>query len=584
MATKIKGPLTLGSEAADQDYNHTMRGLMDQLIQTPEQQAQDELLAWGGGLSDPSGQGRLIDSAINATKAQSTYRLEDRKLRAQYIPLIMNALGTQSSTAYGMVSGEELRGMKPERVMQLNVLTGKDHLPAWKIANGLETATPGSYRLGFQNGQTQIEDVLPTGDKANPIVVNGKVVGAANLPGASVAAGQTAGATKFAEETAKNLTGTKDVYIGNTKYNLPIRELQPQPTEFPAMFGGPQGPSVHGPLTTPQPQTGGVPTGAIPAPMPTIPAPQTPMPAGGGAAPVGPIGTKITPQQQRALDSDIPAILNGELVKAQQRLAAATTQDEKDRAEQDIAGLQREMKAKKIPVMAPGAVIKAPPPAVAAPVAVAAPATALPQQRTGLPSSAVQVELSPGQQQQIKNTEQASARFNDLYKGLQSKNFSDEEQQLRQAEAAFMRMGRTGPITTEARKQVADIMSAFGVKADEKYLSNYQMAEQAINSRVNAAIMADRGVATEGDAKRHKEATMRLNGTPEYNRYMLDTYKAALERDKQKLNFFNEAMQNRDKIPNGDLEQISIAWAKRIQKPLADMPSMAKWKKRYGWD
>ena len=42
----VKGPLSMGSEAADADYNQQMKDLMGQLVETPEQQRWNSLLAW----------------------------------------------------------------------------------------------------------------------------------------------------------------------------------------------------------------------------------------------------------------------------------------------------------------------------------------------------------------------------------------------------------------------------------------------------------------------------------------------------------------------------------------------------------
>lgn len=575
MATKIKGPLTLGSEAADQDYNSQMRGLMEQLIQTPEERDRDELLAWSGGLRDPAGQGRLGDSITNANKEQSSYRMEDRRLRAQYIPLIMNALAAQQQNALaGGIGVDQLRGMPPEKVYQLTVATGKDLMPLWEMANGLKTAKPGDYRYGFNNGAPTLEGVFAQTDKPNPVINNGQVVGAANLPGAPEATSQFSGAQAYGSELGKRFGGLRTIMGPNgARREVPGYQLEGPPPSFGAVFGGQGGPSVGMPVPPPTGQPGGVPTGPAGAPPGTISPPQTPIPTGGTAATAGPVGPRIPAAQQAALDSDIPAILNGELATAQKRLAEAKTPEEQARAQQDIAAITREMQAKKIPVagVAPATVIKTP---VVSPLAV-------PQS----PGGGYQIELSPAQVQQNKNTADLSTGFLKDYEGLKAKaaNFANEEQQLLQAEQGLARLGKTGPWTTESKKQSAEILSALGFKADERYLTSYQQVEQAINTRVNAAIMADRGVATEGDAKRHKEATLNLKGTQDYNRYMLDVYKATLAREKQKWDFYQDAMMNRNKLPDGDLERIGIAWQQKVQQPLMEMPSMAKWKKRYGW-
>lgn len=58
-----------------------------------------------------------------------------------------------------------------------------------------------------------------------------------------------------------------------------------------------------------------------------------------------PGATRVSPQEQAARDSDAPAILQSELVKAQQRLAAGDV-----RAQGDIESLQRELRALGVPV------------------------------------------------------------------------------------------------------------------------------------------------------------------------------------------------------------------------------------------
>lgn len=605
MAAKIKGPLTLGDEAADMDYNATMKDLMGQLVKTPEQTQKDELLAWGGGLTDPNGQGRLGDAFINAGATQSKYRQKEEEIRAQYIPLIMNALATQAqSQALSGISNETLKDMPLERVMQISQVTGRDYLPAWKISNGMETAPAGSYRMGFAGGKNTL-DFLPDTEKASPVIQGNTVIGARNLPGVAQAKGETAGATTFGQEVAKNLTGQSEVVDPNTlaKGKVPTAKAYPQPTQFPSLFtgqaAGPSMASGPAPVQAQGPQAGAVPTG--PAGGTVAPSPPVQGPATGGTGSASTPATivnaaghpQVAPQTQAAADKDAVGALTAELNKVQsidaalkakyERLSkAGLVEDAKEvqeaivRNQQDIPGLQRELNK---------ATYGKPPPIGPALKALAQGQMPAPEPKlAAAPPAAdgfVQTELSPGQVRQVKNVDQSTDSARKEYDELLTKapDFDSEQRNITQLRNGLAGLGNTGDYSTEAQAGVQRLLAAAGVPSAEKYMKNYQLVQQGIGERVNTKIMADRGVATEGDAARHREVEVSLKGKPAYNQYMMDVYQANLDMQKEKLKFYNKFYPKAESSKNGDTGRVRADWLEH--KPqLFQMPTLQKYQKQ----
>lgn len=552
MAAKIKGPLTLGSEAADMDYNATMKDLTEQLIGTPESREKDELLAWGGGLTDPSGQGRLGDAFINAGATQSKYRQKEHELRASYIPAIMSALAqqAQSQQLIGM-SGEQLRGMSLERMTQISQATGKDLLPAWEIANDMKTAPAGSYTRGFANGQNTL-GFLPDTTKASPVIQGNTVIGAANLPGVATASGQMKGAEAAGTEIGKNIAGTtKTIGPGGAAGVSPTAQVLPQITD-PSVLGKfetqpvPTGPSTGGIVPAQGTPTGAAPQGQPPAP--TVQARPTPTPAPAGVSPMRGNWQGTPEAILEMIDKFPPQIRDQMKASYANQMAGTNPPADPNYTPKFIAKEEKDVVPTGAPAAAPGA------------------------------PAFVQQELSPGQVQQNKNIADLSTSAQKDYDDLmaQSKTFDKEATNIKQLEQ-LNKLGKTGPYTTEVRVGVAKILAAAGIQADEKYLTNYQAVQQAMKSRVNDAIMADRGVATEGDAKRHEQALTSFEGTPKYNQYMIDVYKANLEMARKKAAFYRDAFPSAASSGKGDTSVVARDWAS-IKPELFDMPSLKKYK------
>lgn len=592
MVKQVKGPLTLGDEAANTDYNQTMKDLMGQLVDTPEQVEKNELLAWGGGLTDPSGQGKLGDAVINAGATQSKYRQKDKELRAQYIPLIMQALATQAQ-AQAMQAGvsEDLSTMTPERALQLEQVN-KGTWNAWKTVNEGEATPEGSFRQKWNPVTKKMEYVryLPkAGGPTQDVTTDGEVTGTRNIPGSATAAGQTAGATAFGKGVAENLTGTTPVLSGGAKGVAPSSVVNPIDaqkgfqafeTQPPARTGSPVAP------VPPQgPPQGAAPTGpgqgttgpAIAGPTPAAPraGAQLPVRSASGAPPVMDVlAGRATDSSQNGLMrgawSGTPQQIEETMARfppqIREQMRASYANQQTNNPPKDMSFTPNYVASNEKDVVLPGD---------AAPVGTA-PAGG------GVPGF-IQQELSTGQQQQVKNIEQGNTQFMSTFKDLNeaANQFGPRETSLNQLKGAFKAIGDTGPGTSGYRKGVATVLSAFNIPESQELLSNYQLAEQAIKEGVNKEIMADKGVATSSDERRHEAASNSLQGTPQYNAYILDMKRALLDRDKDKHAFFNEMYPKAKKASDGDLMSIQEIW-QRKQPSIYDYPYMKKWKDKYG--
>lgn len=146
----------------------------------------------------------------------------------------------------------------------------------------------------------------------------GQVTGAAEIPGYGPAAASIKGATAGATAAAN---AAQDMVTVNT----------------------PQGPKL---MT--RAQAVALSGGGQPPAMPPLGAPVArPTPMGSPTRPANP----MAPQPG---DADKAMIFNGEMQQAQARLAAAKTPEELQRAQNDLAGLGREMKAAGIPLQSEG--------------------------------------------------------------------------------------------------------------------------------------------------------------------------------------------------------------------------------------
>ena len=101
---------------------------------------------------------------------------------------------------------------------------------------------------------------------------------------------------------------------------------------------------------------------------------------------------------------------------------------------------------------------------------------------------------------------------------------------------AFKAIGETGPGTTGFRRGVNNSLpGATGIPREYGFCPTTNLMNKFIKIEgVNKEIMADKGVATNGDETRHEKASNSLQGTPKYNEYILDMKRALLERDKDK--------------------------------------------------
>jgi hypothetical protein len=237
--------------------------------------------------------------------------------------------GQAASAPQGGPSGSggnvanELQQLDLESLMNLPGV--QERLATLKYRNEMQPVQAGGYTRNPVTGAMAY----------NPDPTKGVTMGPGGsvqmMPGADAVQAQLAGATTAAQE------GAKDQFAAPiTLANLPGGPRTMLPSQARAFVGG-----------------GGAAPG--PAPMPALPA-GMPAPAPGGMLP-----SRVTPQQQAALDSDRPAILQGELAKAQARVTSALQSGDAASAQRalgDVASLKKEMGGLRIaaqPAAAPAA-------------------------------------------------------------------------------------------------------------------------------------------------------------------------------------------------------------------------------------
>lgn len=94
--------------------------------------------------------------------------------------------------------------------------------------------------------------------------------------------------------------------------------------------------------------------------------------------------------------------------------------------------------------------------------------------------------------------------------------------------------------TTPVRATAAAMLSSFGYKDADKLASNAQTFNQAVQQKVYEGLNAATGPQTEGDAKRFTQTLANLGNTPAANQFQLDMAEAMARKDIEKAAFFDK--------------------------------------------
>jgi hypothetical protein len=560
---KLEGALSLTapSEEDTTDYNAEMQGLIGQLVQSPEDLRRDELTAWGGGLTDPSGNGSIGASMVNANKSLADQRIKDRTLRTSYVPMIMNALMAQQqnnqlarldaaamSDASGGAGGSDLIGMDPNKLpayARIKQLKLPDVVSLWKEANKPDAMQGGTMQRFAKPGGGFTERWIA--DPKTPVVVgpNNEISVA---PGGADAQAQLAGRTSQASEAGKRFFDTLE---GTAPDGTPYKTLLLR--QFPELFqgyaGAPQKPApMGGPTPTPGPAGGGA-------------------PAGGSSRPTAPPMGGAQPQPRNSAGID-PSQWRGNFEGNPQSIAAAIAKiyDPVER-EQAMAGFENQMRGRNPAYRPNGSEPPANPMQGAAPVVTA-----------GLPEGAIQTGMSPAKKMELENLSASNKLFTEkMYPDVLTAGGKVADERLTaiaQARQAMKELGQTG-WTSETKLKGAQILGGLGVKQAQEYAASGETFQRAVYENNFQGLSLQNGVQTEGDAQRYAKTFASLGNTAKANALVFDTSEAIARRDKMKADFFAKALPIAQKT--GDLQEVQRRWMK-IAPPIIDMPSMRRWK------
>lgn len=113
-----------------------MSGVLDKLMPSEEDNKKNNDQAWWGNFSSGPAGGGLGRSLANANKGQADYSLEQQKLKAQYLPMIMQAMvgSQQMSLAASKQSREYLEKINPAIDNHLASLTVGGNEPTYQDA------------------------------------------------------------------------------------------------------------------------------------------------------------------------------------------------------------------------------------------------------------------------------------------------------------------------------------------------------------------------------------------------------------------------------------------------------------------
>lgn len=519
--TTLKGPLSIAATPDEaRDYNLTMKDLMGQLVQSPEDSAKDEMLAWTGGLGTGADGSGTAGALGRAAAAQSKYRHEDRQLRAQYIPLIMNAVAAQQANGIQQRLLQGL-GQKPIADMSLeevNMLENfgdqKGLFEKWKAAKqGLELKT--GWNIMPDGKKVFIEDPA----KGFGYDEAGNVI---SLPGFAKAAGDIAGAQERGKLDAQTDYQLEDALGPN---NEPIKIAKRRAL---AAAGAP--PSVTGGTAAPPPASGGA---------------RTPG-AGGGAQPA--VRGAFEGSAEKIL-ADIESIKDP--AARRQAMTAYANQ---------LSGNNPEF----VPEGGTQAPAGAPPASAGTPPASGGLKTGVsPMEKLSTES------IGKGNENWLTNSYTPA-----LNAGSAATAMLDN---LNTARLGLKKVGDGTGWSAEMQKKAAEVLGALGVKNAAEKATGYQQFQQAAMTQVNSVLNLAKGPQTDQDARRAQETFIGLGKTPQANQFLIDYAQAVAERDKRRADFYKQAYPIAQK--KGDLNEVDRSWS-RVDKSVWDNPVMRRWKKQ----
>lgn len=589
-------------------YDSQMKNLLAQVMVTPEQQKKDELLAWSGGLTDSSGD--IGNSMINANAAQSKYRLEDRKLRAQYTVPIMNALAQGQAANQSAINWDTVnfKGMPEEQVAKLSVLAKRDLKPLWESKNFGNKVEAGTYSVGLDDKGNQVK-TWNLDPKTGLIPTPGG--GVATAPGAAQAQSEIAGAVTGAQEKAKagwNLVTVMSA--DNTPYQMYASAAFPGQFAIDPSGAGaaalPAGAKVVG-AGGAGGATGAAPGGAGTGAQGTAENAQLPLGIrnnnpGNLRVPGSKTEFQKFPSMQeglQALDNQLAIYGKRDKIDTIEGVISKWAPPNENNTKAYIERAQALLGAKpgeKIDLSNPlvrqamsaaitlhenGSISRigggaAPAPTVAAPAAA------------GVPAGAVQTGSNPvtAQKQALQ------AKGDDLFMSkilpetmTVGKSATTVRQQIAQQRDAIVNGAFTGK-WADIANTAAGYGAALGWKDADKAAASAGQFNKAAQAQVFANLATQNGVQTEGDASRMREALADLRDRPELTKFLLTSQDAIARRDEMKAEFYQKmragVMDGSAKDASGKpytMSDIEGKWL-QIMPPLYKMPEMGEYASR----
>ncbi len=131
---------------------------------------------------------------------------------------------------------------------------------------------------------------------------------------------------------------------------------------------------------------------------------------------------------------------------------------------------------------------------------------------------------------------------------------------------------------TETKAAAAAVLEGLGVNVGNSkiYAANAQKFQSVAMDKVNAELLAQKGVQAKDDAERAKQTYVSLGNTPEANSFILDYAEAKANMDARRAAYYEAALPLARR--EGDLTAVDRNWRKVAGSIWAD-PVLQKWKK-----
>jgi hypothetical protein len=131
---------------------------------------------------------------------------------------------------------------------------------------------------------------------------------------------------------------------------------------------------------------------------------------------------------------------------------------------------------------------------------------------------------------------------------------------------------------TETKAAAAAVLEGLGVNvgSSKLYAANAQKFQSVAMDKVNAELLAQKGVQAKDDAERAKATYVALGNTPDANSFILDYAEAKANMDARRAAYYEAALPLARR--EGDLTAVDRNWRKVSGSIWAD-PILQKWKK-----